>query len=103
MAESKVVSIRVPQDLLEAIDQLAAERYPSRRTGSDPNRSQLILDALEAYVKHPDDTVSNFHTVHTVLAPEVIDARVNVLVDERLVPIQEKVAALEVALGEPVA
>lgn len=63
MAESKVVSIRIPQDLLEGIDRLAAERYPSRRPGGDPNRSQLILDALAAYVENPDYTVNNSFTV----------------------------------------
>lgn len=88
MAESKVVSIRVPQELLNAVDQLAAVRYPSRR-GKEPNRSQLILDALESYVAHFDDTVSKCHT-----------GEVEALVMEKLAPIQKKLAALESALGE---
>lgn len=92
MAESKVVSIRVPQDLLDAIDRLAAKRYPSRRPDGDPNRSQLILDALEAFVENSDDTVKIFHTVSS---PEKIDARVTALVDERLASLQDKIAALE--------
>lgn len=97
MAESKVVSIRVPQELLNAIDQLAGIRYPSRRLGGDPNRSQLILDALAAYVENFDDTVD---TAHIGLSPTVIDARVTALVDERLAPVESKLAVLESALGE---
>ena len=92
MAESKVVSIRIPQDLLDAIDRLAAQAYPSRRSGGEPNRSQVILDALAAYVKPFDDTVNSCHTGGKT---EVIDGRLTALVDERLVPVKEKLAALE--------
>lgn len=91
MAESKVVSIRIPQDLLDAIDRLAAVRYPSRR-GKEPNRSQVILGFIEQGIQTTDDdTVSVSNTVST----EVIETRLNVLVDEKLSPIQEKLAALE--------
>ncbi|AFZ13608.1 hypothetical protein Cri9333_2758 [Crinalium epipsammum PCC 9333] len=59
MADSKVVSIRVPDELLEAVDQLAGIKYPSRKAGDKPNRSQIILDALSAYIATANDTVNN--------------------------------------------
>jgi metal-responsive CopG/Arc/MetJ family transcriptional regulator len=91
MAESKVVSIRIPQELLDAIDRLAAVRYPSRR-GGEPNRSQLILDLIESGIQTAsDDTVDNRITV----TPEVLETQLDALVDEKLSPIQEKLAALE--------
>jgi metal-responsive CopG/Arc/MetJ family transcriptional regulator len=91
MAESKVVSIRIPQELLDAIDRLAAVRYPSRR-GGEPNRSQLILDLIESSIQTAtEDTVNNRITVSS----EVIETQLDALVDEKLSPIQEKLAALE--------
>lgn len=91
MVESKVVAIRIPQDLLSAIDQLAAVRYPSRRRG-EPNRSQLILDLIESGIQTAtDDSVDNRITVSS----EVLETQLDALVDEKLSPIQEKLAALE--------
>ncbi len=91
MAESKVVSIRIPQELLSAIDRLAAVRYPSRR-GGEPNRSQLILDLIESGIQTAtDDTVDN----HITVSSEVIETQFEALVEEKLSPIQEKLAALE--------
>jgi metal-responsive CopG/Arc/MetJ family transcriptional regulator len=96
MAESKVVSIRIPQELLDAVDRLAAVRHPSRR-GGEPNRSQLILDLLEQGIQTADDdAVNKCHTVST----EAIETRLDALVEEKLFPIQSKLAALESVLGE---
>lgn len=50
MANSPLISIRIPPETLERIDQLAQKRYPSRRTGKKPNRSQVILDAIEQFL-----------------------------------------------------
>lgn len=97
MAESKVVSIRIPQDLLDAVDQLAAIRYPSRR-GGEPNRSQLILDALETYVANTDESEDNRHTA----SYEIVETQIDALVDKKLAPLREKLAALESALGETI-
>ena len=95
MAESKVVSLRIPQDLLSAIDRLAQIKYPSRR-GGEPNRSQLILDFIESGIqKTADDTVINRHTVATDALGQ-LDA----LVDKKLAPIHAKLNALELASGE---
>jgi predicted DNA-binding protein len=50
MANSPLVSIRIPPETLERIDQLALKLYPARRTGKKPNRSQVILEAIEQFL-----------------------------------------------------
>ena len=96
MAESKVVSLRIPQDLLDAIDRLAAIRYPSRR-GGEPNRSQLILDFIELGIQTAAaDNVNSRRTV----SDNVRETQLEALVSEKLSPIQEKLAALESELGK---
>jgi len=67
MAESKVVSIRVPQTLLDTVDKLAETKYPSRNAGEKPNRTQVILDAIEAYISSPPDDVTKRHTLSAPL------------------------------------
>lgn len=60
MANSPLVSIRIPPETLERIDQIAQKLYPSRRTGKNPNRSQVILDAIEQFLEQKEsDTVNN--------------------------------------------
>ena len=54
MAESKAISIRVPDILLEKIDRLAEEKYKSHK--GTPNRSLVVLDAIAAYFNTPSDT-----------------------------------------------
>jgi hypothetical protein len=54
MAESKAISIRVPDILLEKIDRLANEKYKSHK--GTPNRSLVILDAIVAYFDTLSDT-----------------------------------------------
>jgi metal-responsive CopG/Arc/MetJ family transcriptional regulator len=95
MAESKVISVRVTLELLEAIDKLATERYPTRR--GEPNRSQVLLDALEAYFR---PSVDNVDILYTSSTNTEIESRIVGLVEERLVSIQSKLAALESELGE---
>ncbi len=53
MANSKAISIRIPDELLEKIDLLAEEKYKSHR--GTPNRSLVVLDAIVAYF----DTLSD--------------------------------------------
>jgi metal-responsive CopG/Arc/MetJ family transcriptional regulator len=47
MANSKAISIRVPDELLEKIDRLADEKYKSHK--GTPNRSLVVLDAIVEY------------------------------------------------------
>ncbi|MFM7450597.1 MAG: CopG family ribbon-helix-helix protein [Leptolyngbyaceae cyanobacterium] len=54
MANSPLISLRIPPDTLERIDQLAQKRYPARRSGKKPNRSQVILDAIEQFLDQAD-------------------------------------------------
>ena len=58
MANSPLVSLRVPAETLERIDKLAESLYPSRRTGKNPNRSQVILDAIEQFLAEYESTHS---------------------------------------------
>lgn len=51
MANSPLVSIRIPPEILQRIDQLAQKLYPSRRAGKSPNRSQVILDAIVQFLE----------------------------------------------------
>ena len=61
MAESKAISIRVPDLLLEKIDRLAEENYKSHK--GTPNRSLVILDAIVAYF----DTLSDTNNVDRII------------------------------------
>ncbi len=59
MAKSPLVSIRIPPEILERIDKLAQKLYPSRRAGRNPNRSQLILDAIDQFLKQQESGNAN--------------------------------------------
>lgn len=59
MANSPLVSVRIPPEMLERLDQLAQKLYPPRRAGKAPNRSQVILDAINLFLEqHETDLVS---------------------------------------------
>lgn len=73
MAESKVISLRIPQDLLFEIDRLAAAQYPSRRPGAVPNRSQVLLNAISAYVSSRADLVNIVNKAQALDAPALVD------------------------------
>ena len=51
MSESKTISLRIPENILTEIDRIAQEKYKSHK--GTPNRSLVILDALEAYINTP--------------------------------------------------
>jgi metal-responsive CopG/Arc/MetJ family transcriptional regulator len=59
MANSPSVSIRIPPETLKRIDRLAQELYPSRRVGKHPNRSQLILDAIDRFLEEHESSGAN--------------------------------------------
>jgi hypothetical protein len=54
MAESKPVTIRIPEPWLSRIEALAAEKYPGRK--GNPNKSQVVLDAIDFYLQHLYDS-----------------------------------------------
>jgi predicted DNA-binding protein len=59
MANSPSVSIRIPPETLKRIDRLAQELYPSRRVGKHPNRSQLILQAIDQFLEEHESSCVN--------------------------------------------
>ncbi len=64
MANSPLVSVRIPLETLERIDLLAQKLYPSRRIGKKPNRSQVILDAIEQFLAQQESI--------SVLSPDFV-------------------------------
>jgi hypothetical protein len=54
MANSKAISIRVPDELLEKIDRIAEEKYKSHK--GTPNRSLVILDFIVTQLATLPDT-----------------------------------------------
>lgn len=73
MAKSPLVSIRVPPETLERIDRLAQQMYPSRRAGGSPNRSQVILDAIDEFLKQRDPDYANPTNIDEEIANEEIN------------------------------
>ncbi|WP_026732736.1 CopG family ribbon-helix-helix protein [Fischerella sp. PCC 9605] len=59
MANSPQVSIRIPPETLKRIDLLAQKLYPSRRAGKNPNRSQVILDAIAQYLEQHESSYTS--------------------------------------------
>lgn len=59
MANSPSVSIRIPPETLKRIDRLAQKLYPSRRVGKHPNRSQLILHAIEQLLEEHESSFTD--------------------------------------------
>jgi metal-responsive CopG/Arc/MetJ family transcriptional regulator len=58
MANSPLVSLRIPEETLEKLDNLAEKLYPSRKINGKPNRSQVILDAIAHFLEEQE---SNNH------------------------------------------
>lgn len=85
MAESKPVTIRIPDAWLVQIKKLAAHKYP-RRNGN-PNKSQVILDAVEFYLQHLNNDneykVNNNDKVFTV-SKQAIQQTVNLAVEQQI-------------------
>lgn len=77
MANSQVVSLRIPEVLLEKLDEIAESDYPSR-TGGKSNRSQVLLDALDFYLQHREgggrQQINNVNNVSEQEVEEKIEA-----------------------------
>lgn len=78
MANSKVVGIRIPDELLKKIDRLAEKEYTSHR--GIPNRSSVVLDIISA---HFDTLLNTVEVEDAISLPDnVSTARFNKLQDE---------------------
>ena len=85
MAESKPVTIRIPDAWLVQIENLAAQKYPGRK--GNPNKSQVILDAVEFYLQHlNNDGEYNVHDNDNVLGvnKQEIQQAVNLAVEQQI-------------------
>ena len=71
MSESKTISLRIPENILTEIDRIAQEKYKSHK--GTPNRSLVILDALEAYINTSScDAIKKEFTSHDDVLTERI-------------------------------
>ena len=67
MSNSTLVAVRVPSEILGLLDSKVSERLATDRKA---NRSQLILDALEAYLSQTSlDTDSIQEQIDSAIAP----------------------------------
>jgi len=70
MPDSKAISVRIPSQLLDSLDVIAEKDYPPRGNGK-PNRSQVLLDALDAYAKHRQNENTSSDNVNTTVSDSV--------------------------------
>lgn len=97
MADSKVVSLRVPDELYLQLEAIAEDKYPLRGKQGG-NKSQVLLDALIAYL----NTVDTVDTVDEKMSTtEIIEIWTSV--KEVIAPLQQRIDQLEQQLGELVA
>lgn len=85
MAESKPVTIRIPDAWLVQIENLAAQKYPGRK--GNPNKSQVILDAVEFYLQHlNNDGEYNVNSNDTVFSANKLELQkiVNLAVEQQI-------------------
>jgi hypothetical protein len=79
MANSPLVSVRIPPETLERVDRLAQKLYPPRRAGRQPNRSQVILDAIEQFLTQHESGFARLLNVN----PEIVDQPIHFLVHQK--------------------
>ena len=74
--ESKVVSLRIPKELLDKLDRLADRKYPNRKS----NRSQVILDAIELIVEQQNSNDERLlSTVNDIINKKLDDLEKKIL------------------------
>ena len=71
MSKSTLVAVRVPSEILERLDSEVLERLATDRKS---NRSQIILDALEAYLSQ---TALDTDLVRVASNSELIEAAIH--------------------------
>ncbi|MDM9380377.1 ribbon-helix-helix domain-containing protein [Chlorogloeopsis sp. ULAP01] len=82
MANSPLVSVRIPPEILERIDQLAQELYPSRRAGKNPNRSQVILDAIALFLEQHESSSTSTLDINEQLDDQQIQKALDEPLDD---------------------
>jgi metal-responsive CopG/Arc/MetJ family transcriptional regulator len=73
MGDSKAVSIRIPDELLARIDEIAEKEYKSHK--GKPNRSLVILDAVVAHLSKLPDTISGKKIITESDTVSIVDFR----------------------------
>lgn len=111
MANSPLVSVRIPPETLERLDRLALELYPPRRTGKGPNRSQLILEAIEQFLQQRESEVTGTATlddqIHRALQQysKHLEPQIKEYVDNKFLAyahnLERRLHALEKRLSAP--
>ena len=72
MPDSKAISVRIPSQLLDSLDAIAEKDYRARSDGK-PNRSQVMLDALEAYIEQRHNKNTSSDDVDTAVSKEELE------------------------------
>ena len=72
MPDSKAISVRIPSQLLDSLDVIAEKDYRARSDGK-PNRSQVMLDALEAYIEQRESENTSSDDVDTAVSKDELE------------------------------
>ena len=92
MSNSTLVAVRVPSEILEDLDKAVTDRL---KTDRKANRSQLILDALQAYLSQtPLDDALLSQTVSNVSQPSLDTDSIQEQIDSAIAPIAAQVEDL---------
>lgn len=99
--DSKVLSFRVPDELMEKLDRLAEIKYPIR--GKKPNRTQVVLDAIELLIKqenNPKIDEQNVLSTNTYTVDKKLEALKKDILSEVERMIEDKINNKEKQLNE---
>ena len=72
MPDSKAISVRIPSQLLDSLDAIAEKDYRARSDGK-PNRSQVMLYALEAYIEQRESENTSSDDVDTAVSKDELE------------------------------
>ena len=115
MPDSKAISVRIPSQLLYSLDAIAEKDYRLKSNGY-PNRSQVLLDALEAYIEQRQNENTSSDDVYTAISKEelenaldserkymerIMDIEIHKAIKPALDKIYEQLEALESAKKQP--
>jgi predicted DNA-binding protein len=99
MANSKAISIRIPDELLEKIDLLAGEKYKSHK--GTPNRSLVVLDAIVTYFDALSDATKMDVMPDSVSIQEFRELQVIVVsLSDNVKQLEQEIAGLSCAVKQ---